>query len=59
MDLVFSVSLGGVGTKEVFLEISYVGYRMPNLVQHLFLSFRLGNVRLEKKGHYAFCSKSL
>lgn len=59
MDLVFSVTPGGMGTKEVFLEISHVGYRMPNLVQHLFLSFSLGNVVcLGKMGHNVFYSKS-
>lgn len=44
MVLVFSLSLGGMGTKDVFTGTSEVGYRSPNLVQHLFLSFKLGNV---------------
>lgn len=59
MALVFSVSLGGIGTKDVFIRTSQVGYRMPNLVQHLFLSLRLGNVvHLGKTGHFVLYSKS-
>lgn len=59
MPLVFSVTLGGMGTKDVFIGASDVGHRMPNLVQHLFLSLRLGNVvHLRKMGHFVLYSKS-
>lgn len=59
MALVFSVSLGGMGTKDVFTGTSELGDRMLNLVQYLFLSLRLGKVfHLGRMGHFVLYSKS-
>lgn len=52
MVLVFSVILGGMGNKDVFTGTSELGCSMPNFVQRLFLSLRLGNVHLGETRHF-------